>query len=130
MTVSKLIEKLEEMNPDAIIKIGNRYGKTPIFVVNLAQDNNVVWIETTDDFDLRAELLDTLRIAREYPEMRDQIYDHVISLGITSEELQAAFPEYADDVTHYLFTTREYQLDDDPGYQKLILGRGLREKTK
>lgn len=56
MKVKRLVERLSKFNPEAEVKLNDRYGETALFVNALANDDSVVWIDGEDDIDMGSEL--------------------------------------------------------------------------
>lgn len=83
MKVSKLVEILNKMNPNADVKLHTRYGESALFILALKNDDTTVWLETESDCDMGAELGERFKVASE--EQLDELdfYSELVDTGIT-----------------------------------------------
>jgi len=72
------------MNPEADLRMHDRFGEPVLFVVALA-DKSTVWLEGEDDFDLGNELEERYKAA--FEEQMDELdfYTELVEIGITEE---------------------------------------------
>lgn len=59
MKIKKMIETLEKfskVSPDADVKLHGKYGESALFIMGVKDDNQVLWIESESDADMKAEL--------------------------------------------------------------------------
>ena len=85
MTVKNLIEKLEKMNPDAIVHLGDRNGEVLLFVMALANDNENVWFEGEEENDMANEIQTRFDYAIEHGEDELYVYLEMLEQGIDIE---------------------------------------------
>lgn len=83
MKVKRLIEELSKMNPNASVRIANEYGSPVMFVLSYLNNENVVWLESMDDCN-----------------MRDQIRSRILTSNINMEPEKVLFEDFLDhDIT-------------------------------
>ena len=68
MKVKNMMKLLEQMNPEAIVRLHPQNGEEALFLLTSADDKNSVWIESESDLDMGEEL--------------GQAFDYAISEGI------------------------------------------------
>lgn len=83
MKVETLIKKLEQMNPEAEVRVNDYNGDTALFVNAKCNDKNVVWIEGEHDIDLGEEISAQYEHAIE--EQMDELdfYMGLLEIGIS-----------------------------------------------
>lgn len=85
MTVKNLIERLEKMNPDAIVHLGDRNGEVLLFVMALANDDRNVWFEGEEGNDMANEIQARFNYAIECGENELDVYLEMLEQGIDAE---------------------------------------------
>lgn len=88
MKVKTLIKELEKFNPDAVVKLNDYDGGTALFVNCRVDDENIVWIDGEDDFDLSAELEARYEIAIEENIDELDFYMDLLEIGITVDHVR------------------------------------------
>lgn len=82
MKVKTAISQLEKMNPEAELKLHERFGEPLLFVVGLANDNSLVWLETESDNDMASEIEERFKIAAEEQIDELDFYMEMLETGI------------------------------------------------
>lgn len=95
MKVKTLIKKLEEMNPEAEVKLNYHDGDTLLFVMESDDIENIVWLEGEDNIDLGCELEARFEYALEDWDSELDFYMDLLERGIDVDKVR----EYMDDET-------------------------------
>ena len=82
MTVRTLIEKLKKHDKDAVVRLHRPDGEVVIFTCALANDNNLVWLETESDGDMGEELSERFEQAELNGTGEIDFYKGLLELGI------------------------------------------------
>jgi hypothetical protein len=85
MKVKRLIEELQKWNPEADVKLHNHTGKTALRLLQRADNENIVWIETEDDFDIKEDLKSRIEIGI------DELGANLHDLGYEKDEIIDSF---------------------------------------
>lgn len=88
MKVKTAIKKMEKLNPEADLRMGNYEGNPVLFIESRLNDDGVVWLESESDIDLGNELKTRFEIASE--EQMDELdfYMELVEIGITIEMIR------------------------------------------
>lgn len=89
MKVRKLIELLNKIDPDADVLMHGSGGKPVIFVAGLSKDRGVIWLESEDDCDLKAQIdayYDNTNAEIDVDEL--DFYSELIDHGITADHVR------------------------------------------
>ena len=88
MKVKTLIRELSKFNPEAEVRLNDYDGDTALFVNARVDDDNIVWLDGVDDFDLGSELEARFEIAIE--EQMDELdfYMDLLEIGITIKQVE------------------------------------------
>lgn len=95
MKVKRLIERLGKFNPEAEVKLNDRYGETALFVNALANDDSVVWIDGEDDIDMGSELSTRWTESPNVFKTDLEFYKDLLETGITVDMVR----KYMGDTT-------------------------------
>lgn len=85
MKIKKMIEMLEEiskLNPSANVKLHGKYGESALFI-DTENDNEIVWINSESDVDMRNEISERFRDIDESNNNAIDYYTDMLDLGIT-----------------------------------------------
>lgn len=93
MKVKTMIEFLEQMNPEAEVKLNYHDGNTALFVLASPQIPGTVWIESEDDIDLGNELSERYEYAINEGIDELDFYMDLLEIGITVDMVR----KYMDD---------------------------------
>lgn len=89
MTVDYLLKKLQELKDDgagnAEIRLHDRNGETALFILQLVNDNEHVWIETESDVDMAEEIQTRFNDAIELGLDECDVYAEMLETGIDVE---------------------------------------------
>lgn len=90
MIVKKMIELLQTMDPNAEVKLHERFGELVLFVVALANNEDTVWLETESDNDLCSELEARFEYAAEIENNVNELdfYTDLIETGINVDMIR------------------------------------------
>lgn len=103
MKVKTMIKKLNEMNPDAEVRIGHHDGEEVLFIETRIKDSDkVVWIESENNIDMCAELIARYEnaIATNMDEL--DFYMELLEIGINIEMVRKYMDdEHADHMKQY-----------------------------
>lgn len=88
MKVSKLIEKLTEMNPEAEVRLNDYGGETVLFVNARLNDDRIVWLDGENDIDMRSEISARYEHADEVSMSEFDFYKDLLEIGITVNMVQ------------------------------------------
>ena len=88
MKVKHCIKRLNQLNPEAEVRIGSHDGYSAMFIEQLVADPSVVWIETEGDIDLGNEIGTRLDDATENGTPMSKVYEDMLSVGITVEHVR------------------------------------------
>lgn len=83
--VKTLLEKLQNMNPEAEVKLNDYCGETALFVNARMNDDGVVWLDGADDIDMGSEI--SARFQGAIEEQIDELdfYMDLLEIGIDIE---------------------------------------------
>lgn len=111
MKVKKLIEYLQECNPEATVKVGHSLGAEVFFVLRKRDDDSVVWIEDEHDFDMKNELKSRVKAYDDDCVEECDFYNDLIEDGFTPKMIR----KYIGDEEARLleFKCREYGCHTD-----------------
>ena len=93
MKVKRMIELLKKYNPDATVKLHHYLGEEALFVVGMANNNNIVWLEAADDNDMSSEISARFENAIETQIDELDFYMDLLDTGITVDMVR----EFMDD---------------------------------
>lgn len=82
MTVKNLIKRLEKMNPDAIVRLGDKQGEPVLFVMAIMNDEQNVWLESESDADMANEIQTRFDDAVENGTDELDVYSEMLEIGI------------------------------------------------
>lgn len=88
MKVKTMLEKLNKMNPEAEVRIGDYCGFPVLFMVSRLNDDKVVWMETEVDIDLATELQARFDNAAEVQMDELDFYTELLEIGITVDTIR------------------------------------------
>lgn len=82
MRVKDLVEKLKDMDPNAVVRLHHKDGEPVLFVLKLMKRNDVVWLETESDNDMAEEIQTRLNLAIENGKDELDVYASMLEAGI------------------------------------------------
>lgn len=82
MRVKYLIEKLKDVDPNAVVRLHHKDGEPVLFVLELMNRADVVWLETESDNDMAEEIQARLNAAIEEGEDELDVYAAMLESGI------------------------------------------------
>lgn len=82
MRVKNLIEKLKDMDPNAVVRLHHKDGEPVLFVLKLMNRNDIVWLETENDNDMAKEIQARLNVAIEDGEDELDVYASMLEAGV------------------------------------------------
>lgn len=83
MKVKSLIKRLENVNPEAEIRLNDYNGDSVLFVNERMNDPNVVWLDGENDIDLGEEISSRYEKATDEQEDELDFYMELLEIGIT-----------------------------------------------
>lgn len=93
MKVKTLIKKLQNFNPEAVVKLHHRDDEEVLFTVGIVGMDNVMWLETESDNDMGSEISARFEAALEDWESELDFYMDMLETGITVDMVR----KYMDD---------------------------------
>ena len=93
MTVEKLIKELQKMNPKAQVKLNGKSGSPALFALTEQNKNDVVWIECSDDIDMRQELIARFEEASKKQLDELDFFMDLLETGFTLYDIELFYPE-------------------------------------
>lgn len=110
MTVDKAIQQLEKIkriNPNADLRMHHKDGEPVLFVVALANDASVAWLECESDNDMGAEISARFENKEEKQISDMDFYTDMLETGIDVEMVRKYMgDEYADKMLEFLKSTQ------------------------
>ena len=82
MRVKDLIEKLKDVDPTAVVRLHHKDGEPVLFVLELMNRADVVWLETESDNDMAEEIQTRFNAAIEEGEVELDVYVAMLEAGI------------------------------------------------
>lgn len=82
MRVKDLIEKLKDADPNTVVRLHHKDGEPVLFVLELMNRNDVVWLETESDNDMAEEIQSRFNAAIESGEDELDVYAAMLEAGI------------------------------------------------
>ena len=95
MKVKRLIEELSKMNPNASVRIANEYGSPVMFVLSYLNNENVVWLESMDDCNMKDQINSRIDDANSNMESDESLFKDLFEHDITADILRIYVGEYA-----------------------------------
>lgn len=97
MKVKHLIERLEKMNPDAVVRLGDKNGEPVLFVMALINDEENVWLESESCCDMANEIQTRFEDAIEDGTDELDVYMEMLELGIDVDMVRRYFGDESAD---------------------------------
>lgn len=82
MKVKKLIEQLNKYDPEAVVRMHERYGSPVLFALALQNDHTTVWLECEEDTDMAEEIKVRFQQALESEQDELDFYTDLLETGI------------------------------------------------
>lgn len=93
MKVKALISKLEGMNQDAEVRLHHPLGSVALFALAVKGNDDVVWLESVEDINLKEELYAQYENAVADGLDYDVIAENLKNIGFTWEQIEANLDE-------------------------------------
>lgn len=88
MKVKRLIEELSKMNPNASVRIASEYGSPVMFVLSYLNNENIVWLETMDNCNIRDQINSRIDDANSNMEPDESLFKDLFEHDITAYMLR------------------------------------------
>ena len=88
MRVKDLIEKLKDVDPNAVVRLHHKDGEPVLYVLELMNRSDVVWLETESDNDMAEEIQARFNAAIEEGEDELDVYAAMLDAGIDVDMVQ------------------------------------------
>lgn len=95
MKVKRLIEQLSKYDPEAVVRMHERYGSPVLFALALQKDNTTVWLECEADTDMAEEINVRFQQALDGEQDELDFYADLLEIGIDVDMVR----KYIDDDT-------------------------------
>lgn len=97
MKVKDLIEKLKDVDPNAVVRLHHKDGEPVLYVLELMNRSDVVWLETESDNDMAEEIQSRINAAIEDGEDELDVYAEMLETGIDVDMVRRHLGDEAAD---------------------------------
>lgn len=84
MKVKRLIEELSKMNPNASVRVSSEYGSPVMFVLSCLNNENVVWLESVDDCNIKDQIKSRINDANINMEPDESLFKDLFEHDVTA----------------------------------------------